>query len=175
MPQTINIKCPGCEVVLRVTNSKDEPEKRFACPKCGKRIVVPFYKLKPEDGETQLDGKEGSQSTQMCGDDILQSCYLLHEGKQYDLAIGSNTVGRLASTSIADVQIDTDDLFMSREHAVINVRRLPNGSLKIDISNFKNKNTTKVNGLLLEHDDDIVLHDDDTIEMGSTSLSFHTK
>ena len=103
MPQTINIKCPGCEVVLRVTNSKDEPEKRFACPKCGKRIVVPFYKLKPEDGETQLDGKEGSQSTQMCGDDILQSCYLLHEGKQYDLAIGSNTVGRLASTSIADV------------------------------------------------------------------------
>ena len=175
MPQTINIKCPGCEVVLRVTNSKDEPEKRFACPKCGKRIVVPFYKLKPEDGETQLDGKEGSQSTQMCGDDILQSCYLLHEGKQYDLAIGSNTVGRLVSTSIADVQIDTDDLFMSREHAVINVRRLPNGSLKIDISNFKNKNTTKVNGMLLEHDDAIVLHDDDTIEMGSTSLSFHTK
>ena len=111
----------------------------------------------------------------MCGDDVLQSCYLLHEGKQYDLAIGSNTVGRLASTSIADVQIDTDDLFMSREHAVINVRRLPNGSLKIDISNFKNKNTTKVNGLLLEHDDAIVLHDDDTIEMGSTSLSFHTK
>ena len=175
MPQTINIKCPGCGVVLRVTNSKDEPEKRFACPKCGKRIVVPFYKLKPEDGETQLDGKGGSQSTQLCGDDIMQSCFLLHEGKEYELTIGSNTVGRLATTSIADVQIDSDDLFMSREHAVVNVRRLPNGSLKIDISNFKNKNTTKVNGLLLEHDDAIVLHDGDTIEMGNTSLSFHTK
>ena len=71
MPQTINIKCPGCGVVLRVTNSKDEAEKRIACPKCGKRLIVPFYKLKPEDGETQLDGKEGSQSTQMCGDDLL--------------------------------------------------------------------------------------------------------
>ena len=175
MPQTINIKCPECGVVLRVTNSKDEPEKRFACPKCSKRIVVPFYKLKPEDGETQLDGKEGIQSTQMCGDDMLQSCYLMHEGKEYELSIGSNTVGRHASTSIADVQIDTDDLFMSREQAVINVRRLPNGGLKTDISNFKNKNTTKVNGHLLEHDDAIVLHDGDTIEMGSTTLSFHTK
>lgn len=174
MPQTINIKCPGCGVVLRVTNSKDEPEKRFACPKCGKRIVVPFYKLKTEDGETQLDGKGGSQSTQL-GDDILQSCYLLFDGKEYELAIGSNTIGRLAKTSIADVQIDTDDLFMSREHSVINVRRLPNGGLKIDISNFKNKNTTKVNGFLLEHDDAIVLHDGDIIEMGSTSLSFHTR
>lgn len=175
MPQTINIKCPGCGVVLKVTNSKDEPEKRFVCPKCGKRIVVPFYKLKPEDGETQLDGKEGSQSTQMCGDELMQSCYLLCEGKEYELPIGSNTVGRLATTSIADVQIDTDDLFMSREHAVINVRRLPNGGLKIDISNFKNKNTTKVNGVQLEHDDAIVLHDDDTVEMGNTTFTFHTR
>lgn len=175
MPQTINIKCPGCGVVLRVTNSKDEAEKRIACPKCGKRLIVPFYKLKPEDGETQLDGKEGSQSTQMCGDDLLQSCYLLFEGKEYELSIGSNTVGRLASTSIADVQIETDDLFMSREHAVINVRRLPNGGLKIDISNFKNKNTTKVNDYRLESDDAIVLHDGDTVEMGSTSMTFHTK
>ena len=81
----------------------------------------------------------------------------------------------MASTSIADVQIDTDDLFMSREHSVINVRRLPNGGLKIDISNFKNKNTTKVNGYSLEPDDAIVLHDGDIIDMGSTTLSFHTK
>ena len=139
MPQTINIKCPGCGVVLRVTNSKDEAEKRIACPK------------------------------------LLQSCYLLFEGKEYELSIGSNTVGRSASTSIADVQIETDDLFMSREHAVINVRRLPNGGLKIDISNFKNKNTTKVNDYRLESDDAIVLHDGDTVEMGSTSMTFHTK
>ena len=64
---------------------------------------------------------------------------------------------------------------MSREHAVINVRRLPNGGLKIDISNFKNKNTTKVNDYRLESDDAIVLHDGDTVEMGSTSMTFHTK
>ena len=39
-PLTINIKCPACGVILRVTNSKNEYEKRFSCPNCGKHIVV---------------------------------------------------------------------------------------------------------------------------------------
>ena len=174
IPQTINIKCPSCGVILSVTNSKNEDEKRFACPKCGKRLVVPFYRLKHEDGETQLDGKSGSQATQMCGDEIQQSCYLECKGQQYELSIGGNIIGRKADTSAADVQIETVDMFMSREHAVVNVRRLPNGGLKVDVTNHKNKNSTKINGILLQDGDAIVLHDGDTIELGKTKLTFHT-
>jgi len=176
-PQTINIKCPGCGVILTVTNSKNEDEKRFACPKCGKRIVVPFYKLnrKQEDGDTLLDGKEGAQATQMSDADTLQSCFITCNGKEYELLVGRNTIGRMATTSDADVQIDVEDRYMSREHAVMNVRRLPNGGLKVDITNHKNKNNTSVNGNLLQPGDAIVLHDGDVIRMGDTSLTFYTK
>ena len=65
-------------------------------------------------------------------------------------------------------------MFMSREHAVVNVRRLPNGGLKVDVTNHKNKNSTKINGILLQDGDAIVLHDGDTIELGKTKLTFHT-
>ncbi len=174
-PQTINIKCPGCNVVLKVTNSKNEPVKRFACPKCGKAILVPFYKLQPEDGETQMDGKGEAQSTQLATSEMQQSCVLHCEGKEYELPIGSYSVGRKAVTSTADIQIDTDDLYMSREHAMMNVRRLPDGGIKVDICNLKNKNTTQVNDYLLEPGDAIVMHDGDTIKMGNTLLTIHIK
>ena len=175
-PLTVNIKCPGCGVILRVTNSKNEAEKRFNCPNCGKHIVIPFYKIKPEDGETQLDGQPGTQATQIGGQSVDQhSCYLLCNGKKYGLAIGCNSVGRRAMSSNADVQIDIDDRFFSREHMLINVRRLPDGSIKVDISNYKNKNVTRVNDIELEQGDAIVLHDGDRIFVGTTTLVFHTK
>ena len=173
---TVNIECPGCGVILRVTNSKNEAEKRFSCPNCGKHIVIPFYKIKPEDGETQLDGQPGAQATQMGGQNVDQkSCYLLYNGRKYELAIGQNCVGRRAMTSSADVQIDTDDRFFSREHMLINVRRLPDGGIKVDVSNYKNKNATYVNNNLLEQGDAIVLHDGDKILVGASTLTFHTK
>ena len=86
---------------------------------------------------------------------------------------GSNSVGRKANSSQADVQIDTEDRYMSRQHVVINVRRLPDGSIKCDISNDKNKNATRINGAQLLQGDAIVLHDGDRIQMGETSVTFH--
>ena len=172
-PQTINIKCPSCGVVLRVTNSKNEPEKRFSCPKCGKRIVVPFYRLKVEDGETQLDGNPVAQSTQLGDANLQQSCHLICNGVEYPLPIGRNVVGRKASSSSADIQIETLDKFMSREHMIINVRRLPDGGIKVDVSNHKNKNSTRINDLLLQSGDAIVLHDGDKLQAGSTVMTFH--
>ena len=78
-------------------------------------------------------------------------------------------------TSSADIQIDTDDRFFSREHMLINVRRLPDGGIKVDVSNYKNKNATYVNNNLLEQGDAIVLHDGDKILVGASTLTFHTK
>lgn len=174
-PQTINIKCPCCGVVLKVTNSKNEHVKRFACPKCAKPILVPFYKLNPEDGETLMDGKGAAQSTQLASSEMQQSCHLTYEGKEYDLPIGSYSIGRQAVTSTADIQIDTDDLYMSREHAMMNVRRLADGGIKVDVSNLKNKNTTLVNDYLLQPGDAIVVHDGDTVKMGNTIVTIHIK
>ncbi len=176
-PQTINIKCPSCGVVLKVTNTKNEPVKRFACPKCGKHILVPFFKLreKAEDGVTLMDGKGEAQSTQLASSDMHQSCRLICEGKEYDLPIGSYSIGRQALSSTADIQIDSQDLYMSREHALLNVRRLADGGIKVDICNLKNKNTTQVNEYLLVQGDAIVLHDGDTVKMGNTVMTIQIK
>ena len=94
-------------------------------------------------------------------------------GMRYDLPIGCNIIGRKAMSSGADVQIDTDDRFLSREHMTINVRRLPDGGIKVDVSNYKNKNVTTVNDTPLGQDDAIVLHNGDTIHIGKTSMTFH--
>ena len=173
-PQTIKVKCGGCGAILQVTNSRNEAVKRFNCPNCGKVIEVPFHQHPTEDGATQLGGRPVSGETQLGGFNVMHnSCYLKFGDKRYDLQVGSNSVGRKANSSQADVQIDTEDRYMSRQHAIINVRRLPDGSIKCDISNDKNKNATSINGALLLQGDAIVLHDGDLIQMGNTTVTFH--
>ena len=64
---------------------------------------------------------------------------------------------------------------MSRHHAIINVRRLPDGSIKSDIANDQNKNETLVNGMVIMPNDILVLQDGATIKMGNTTVIFHYK
>ena len=102
-----------------------------------------------------------------------KKAYLEFNGVRYNLEIGRNTIGRKAKTSNADVQLDTSDLYMSRQHAIINVRRMPDGSIKSDIANDKNKNATLVNGIEIMPNDILVLQDGATIKMGHTTVTFH--
>ena len=175
-PETVEIVCPRCQVRLSVTNSKHEDVKRIVCPQCGKQMDIRFRRPKSEDGATQLGGVPTGGETQLGGAVVHpMSCHLMLNGKRYDLQIGRNTIGRKAKTSTADVQLDTDDLFMSRQHAIINVRRLPNGGITTSISNDQNKNATLVNNMELAKADEIVLNDGDQIKMGETIVTFLNK
>ena len=172
--QTVEIICPQCHVRLSVTNSKNEEVKRIKCPNCGKQIDIRFKRPVQEDGATVLGGIPSGGETQLGPVSVSRKkAYLEFNGVRYNLEIGRNAIGRKAKTSSADVQIDTDDRYMSRQHVVINVRRLPDGSIKCDISNDKNKNSTRVNNYTLGPDDAIVLHDGDRITMGDTTITFH--
>jgi hypothetical protein len=172
-PQSIKVKC-GCGVILSVTNSRNEAVKRFNCPNCGKAIEVPFHKLPADDGETHLGDEPATGDTHLGGNNLQHtSCRLELDGRRYDLLVGRNSVGRKADSSHADVQLYTTDKYMSRQHAIINVRRLPDGSIKCDISNDQNKNATRVNNYTLGPDDAIVLHEGDRITMGDTTVTFH--
>ena len=175
--QTAEITCPQCHVRLNVTNSKDEAVKRIKCPNCGKQIDIRFKRPAQEDGATQLGGVSTGGETQLGGANqiSIMSCHLILNGKKYDLQIGRNTIGRKAMTSNADVQLETDDLYMSRQHAIINVRRLPTGGITTSITNDQNKNATTVNGMELAKADEIVLNDGDQIKMGETTVTFHNK
>ena len=177
MSKTIKAKCPGCGIILEVTNVNNEAQRQITCPGCGKSLIVPFYMLnkKPEnEAATQL-GKspDSGYHTQLGGaNNSLSSCALECNGQRHNLDVGVFHVGRMANTSQADVQIPTQDGFMSRQHAIITVRRLADGSLKADIRDDQSKNGTKVNNVVLGPGDAIVLHNGDRIQMGETTVFF---
>lgn len=121
-------------------------------------------------GETQLGGfsSDGAQQEKANCQTML-----VCNGTRYQLTEGRNVIGRQGKTSEATVQIPTNDLYMSRQHCVINVKMLPDGSAKAVLSNFKNKNETKINGHTIASGDAIILQDGNTITMGNTTATYN--
>ena len=93
-------------------------------------------------------------------------------GVSYPLEEGQNIVGRKGSTSKATVQIETADRYMSRQHCSIIVTSLPDGSKKVVLCNYQNKNLTIVDGLPIENGDQIRLTNNNAITMGHTTVTF---
>ncbi len=182
--QIKRIKCPNCETILDIKNSKDEAVKLITCPQCKATLKVKFKELNimdaqtyysgaSKDGETKYGGYKDNVETQLHkGTSNVKAVYLNVDGKSYPLSIGTNIVGRKGSTSQATVQIETSDHYMSRQHAKIVVTRLPDGRLKAVISNDHNKNITTIDGQDLLQGDAIVLENGDRIVMGNTTVTF---
>lgn len=198
--QIKKIKCPNCGVILAVKNSKDEEEKRISCPKCKAGLKVMFSKPKPKeelltahtvygpqqpkptpqnDGATQLGGAfvgASNGSTQLAApQSFVRQAMLVFNGESFDLELGENAVGRKANTSHASLQIPTTDRYMSRQHVLITVRRLPDGSLKSVLRNDQNKNGTLIDGQTIENGDEILLTNGNRITMGRTTLLYKEK
>lgn len=188
--QEKRVKCTNCGVILDVRNSKGEAVKIITCPKCKSQLKVNFP---PEAVQEPLEAKtvlvntpSGESPTVLGGAGLSQSgdtqyvpkpniqkqYYLFLNGKRYPLSAGRNVVGRKASSSDAQVQIETSDLYMSRRHICIEVIRLTDGSTKVFVSNDKNKNSTYVNGSKLNTGDRVVLTNGTQIKMGETIVTY---
>ena len=174
------IQCPNCGVVLDVRNSKMEDEKLITCPQCKAVLKVRFRHEAPLEaktvlgggyngGETQLGGLKGT--TQLASAPNTKSCCLCVDGRSYPLSIGLNMVGRKAPSSQASLQIETDDRYMSRRHAKIEVKEVV-GIRQAIISNDQNKNATYVDGQELQSGDAVILRDGSEIIMGKTHVIF---
>ena len=192
--QIKRIKCPNCSVVLDVKNSKNETLKLITCPSCKAELQVKFapqqaplqahtFIATPKSpsrqgydyGATQLVGRKDDGSTQLASPTgKTMKAELCFRGVSYPLDEGKNIVGRMASTSQANVQIATDDRYMSRQHVAITLSTLPDGSTKAVLSNYQNKNTTAVDGQPVETGDAIRLTDGNRITMGRTTVIFKT-
>ena len=186
--QTKRIKCPSCGVVLNVQNSKNESVKQITCPKCKAVLQVKFppqqepleantfyapqKQTLADNGATQLAGSNYG-ATELVTDTPMTStsAKLLYDGISYPLDEGQNIVGRKGNTSKATIQIATDDRYMSRQHCSITVTTLPDGTQKVVLSNFQNKNLTSVDGQEIETGDVIRLNDNNKITMGHTTIT----
>lgn len=187
--QTKRIKCPSCGVVLDVQNSKNELVKQITCPKCKAVLQVKFppqqepleaktYYAPPkqpvaDNGATQLVGSSYG-ATQLVTDTpkISTPAKLLYDGISYPLEEGQNIIGRKGNTSKATIQIATDDRYMSRQHCSVTVTTLPDGTKKVVLSNYQNKNLTSIDGQPIETGDAIRLTDGNRITMGHTTITF---
>lgn len=187
--QTKRIKCPSCGVVLDVQNSKNELVKQITCPKCKAVLQVKFppqqepleaktYYAPPkqpvaDNGATQL-ASSSYGATQLVTDTpkISTSAKLLYDGVSYPLEEGQNIIGRRGNTSKATIQIATDDRYMSRQHCSVTVTTLPDGTKKVVLSNYQNKNLTSIDGQPIETGDAIRLTDGNSITMGHTTITF---
>ncbi|MBR5728609.1 MAG: FHA domain-containing protein [Prevotella sp.] len=187
--QAKRIKCPNCGVVLDVKNSKNEEVKQITCPSCKTVLQVKFqpqqepieaktYYAPPkqpvaENGATQLAGTSlGATQFVMSQKKETSKAILQYGGVSYPLEEGQNIVGRKATTSKASVQIETSDRYMSRQHCSITVKSMPDGTKKVVLSNYQNKNQTTIDGQSIETGDEIRLTDGNSIIMGHTTLTF---
>ena len=80
-------------------------------------------------------------------------------------------VGRKAPSSQASLQIETNDRYMSRRHAKIEVKEVA-GIRQAIISNDQNKNATYVDGQELQSGDAVILRDGSEIIMGKTHVIY---
>lgn len=194
--QIKRIICPKCRAILDVKNSKNEEVKIITCPSCKTGLKVKFPpQQEPVEAKTFLSGlpTAGGGTTQLGGldgrtvlgggtggstvlgtpnQDISVTARLTYGGKDYPLKEGQNIIGRQGTTSMATVQIETADRYMSRQHCSITVSTLPDGTKKVVLRNYQNKNQTTVDGQPIENDDTIRLTDGNSITMGHTTVTF---
>ena len=178
--------CKACGVKLEIKNPSGEAVKIIRCPRCKSTLQVVFHQptVSASPDETVLpqqkktvphapDAEETSLPIQQAETDPLPS--LVCNDQEYPLKAGQNIVGRRSESSAATIQITTGDRTMSRAHAIINVVRLANGSYKTIISNYQNKNSISVNGVVLQRDEQVVLTNGSVMELGLTSITFVQK
>ena len=172
--QTKTVKCPSCGVVLEVRNSQNEEVKIIKCPQCGMQLRVRFQQQIDEvmDAETHILGRSEVNDTEIAGlGSSVGKAFIVCEGRKYELREGMNIVGRKSSTSTADVQLAVADRYISRQNAVIKVRKTCD-NLLVTIANFKNQNPIKVGAVTLLDEDEIVLENGDDFIMGLTKMTF---
>ena len=176
------VSCNSCGILLDVPQRNGEPFRDIHCPNCNHQLRVTFSGPQPnEQAETVYAGMQGISSKESSDDNALTQFAqakpehpgsLLFGTEKYPLHLGRNLVGRKSKSSNADVQIPTNDLKMSREHAVINIKRIADGSLKILIRNCKDHLVTKVKGMVLEANDEVVLTNGTDIQLGHTLITY---
>jgi len=193
MDEIIQIKCPFDGAVLSVKNQPGIETKNVTCPIC--KHKYPFTQFKRvtqtsinddpdteypgEDEHTNYDGEHtsyGEEKTEIGKQPnyTLGKVIVVGSGVSYQLRPGRNVIGRKGQKSEAHFQIDTaDKRSMSREHIVIEVKKLPLKGFVHYVSLYKEKvNKTSIGNEQLLYGDCIVLNHGDIIKLPDATLRF---
>lgn len=197
--QEVQTPCPGCGISLKVPNPNNADAINCQCPKCGKAFKVVFRgqaarsSAGPEsvlsgdrqtgtsqaanDGATQLGGQPSGEATVLRGQSGATHAQprLVCRGREYTLQTGRNIVGRKSTQKPADIMLDVDDQYMSRQHIAVTITRLANGTIRAIVQNYRNTNQTHVAGQPLAAGEEVILNHGTTIKMGDTEIVYRQK
>lgn len=178
MANTINIKCPFCNTVMKVASQPGIENMKVECPVCHRKEPFTSYKqvvlkqnLPNADSDTTTSLNPGGAGAQ---NNRPGSLTLLSTGETFDLREGVNIIGRKASVTQATIQIPTgNSLKMSREHLVINVKNIPGKGFVHYVSLAKERvNPTFLGTERIEYGDSLILTNGLTLRLPDATLVF---
>lgn len=170
----MEITCKGCDRKY-IENDKNKPASK--CNNCGTNNPIPIPKPDPDPPkpkpkpEPDLRKPEPPQEV---------GWLVVHDEQAatqtYPLRMGAQVIGRKNTTRPCDIQIQTNDLYMSRRHCEIEVKRISATQLQYLLKELEETNGTFVNSdpKPLSPTDLIVLNDGYVIQMGETKVVFKT-
>lgn len=178
--ETIKIKCPCCGAILTVKKLKGIENKKIKCPACGESSQFKLYQQLFSHKEIKKPVREtfyASEETRISilSNEIIGKLRIMGAKiPPFDLVLGQNIIGRAASGSSASIQIPIrGNKNISREHIIIDVKKVPGQGICHYLSLFKdNVNETRVNNEVLEFGDCIVLKPGDIIQLPEVKLLF---
>lgn len=160
---------------MRVPNKKQEAVRNINCPKCKNPLFISFI---PDSSicQTNNETQDNNADTIYINQEGVKahSGYLDIEGVRYDITKDISIIGRKASTSKADIQIATNDMYMGRQHAVITRN---NGALEgtlFTIRDYQSKNGLTVDGIQVGGNIETPIVNGSRIKMGNTTIIFKT-
>ncbi len=191
--KTTEAYCPHCNAKKVIPEISDHKQLSISCKECGNK--TPYNQLL-QPARCKECGKEllapiGTKEIALCEEcnrgtiphqyivDRIGSIIVTERGKEkrYQLNAGTNIIGRRASTSKADIQIDEPSQHMSREHLVINVVK-KNNTWKHKASLVKRNDgnecrPVQIGPLTLKRStDEATLNHDNVIKMPGATIRF---
>ena len=175
--ETLDVKCPWCSAVLRIKSAPGMEGKNITCPNC--KHTSPFTQFKAvipreEESVTCFPGGIGNDPTPTKENLIIGRLKIPLSGISYQLLPGKNIIGRKASASTANFQIETgENKRMSREHLIIEVKRVPSTGFTHLISLYKERvNKTFINSTELLWGDTLIIQHGDIIKLPDVDIRF---
>lgn len=182
------IKCPCCGAILSIKPVPGIEGKNVKCPVCNSNSPYKLYKNVDVQQRTQSEHTEYpgfSKEKQSVKEETEFRTntlnYTFGEIKvlnsnvaSFRLKTGKYIIGRKANSSIADFQIPTDgNNRMSKEHIVIEVKKVPQKGIVHYISLYKEKvNDTFLNNDKMSYGEIVILKNGDIIKLPDASLRF---
>lgn len=137
----IFIKCPSCGGELQVTSAEGLEDKNASCPQCKQPNAIKDY---------------------------LPKYSLKVDNTNYQLHFGRQWVGRKKEGNDAEVQIPDETMYMSKKHAIMELRCTSAG---IECTFEEHgKNPTAKEGIELIEDDIIYLNINDCLTLGGKKM-----